>query len=392
MILSKIKFSIMSKTSNRGGKKIMIVSDSFPPVPSGVSKYAYMMAEKLLINNHKVIVITGNVQKKVSEDEKIRELGGSVIRLGKLISVYANGTRCFITLLGPKDFISMMSLFNSFSPDTVVLQGPLGLTLPYPATLFSKSSKKIGIFHSSTDKPNLAFILFKPFMKPFLNALDVRIAVSNRAREEIEKYFGKQDFHIIPPGVDTRFYNHRVADKSSDKIVFFFLGRLDERKGVDVLLRVWKKIRRFAIKNKREVPVKLLIGGDGPMRNLVQKESAFLKDVEYLGFVDENVLPKIYASSDVSIFPSKGGESFGIVLIESMACGTPPLASNIAGYRDVVKNEYNGLLFSSEFDLHRKIEILSTDENLRNQLSKNALFSSKNYDWDKIIEEIQKLL
>jgi hypothetical protein len=179
-------------------KKIIMVSDSFPPVPSGVSKYSFFLTKKLLERGYDVSVITGGVKNKPQEEIEIEKLGGKVIRVGKLISVIANGTRCFITLPSPYDLYKLKKIFSSYH-DVVIMQGPLGLTLPYPATLFS-NAKKIGIFHSVTDKPNLGFILFKRIMRPFLDALDEKIAVSRSAKNEIEKYFGPQNIDIIPPG------------------------------------------------------------------------------------------------------------------------------------------------------------------------------------------------
>lgn len=372
-------------------KKIILVSDSFPPVPSGVSKYSYFLTKKLLEKGNRVFVITGGVKNIPYEDYEIQKMGGEVIRFGKLISVYANGTRCFITIVGLRDIIKLKRTFETIQPDVVLMNGPLGLTLPYPATIFSKS-KMVGIFHSSTDKPNLGFILFRQIMKPFLKKLDVKIAVSERAKDEIEKYFGKQDFFIIPPGVDTELYKPSKGRKSDENITFFFLGRLDKRKGVDVLLKSWENVRKFGNKKNREVPLNLVIGGDGPMRSLVQAEAKKQKNIKYIGFVEEKILPEIYASADVSVFPSKGGESFGIVLIESMACGTPPIASNIGGYKDVVKDKYVGLLFSSEKELIQKINEISANEKMREQLSKNAIEYAKVYDWKTIAEKIMNVI
>lgn len=373
------------------GKRIIIVSDSFPPVPSGVSKYAYFLAKKLQEMGNRVIVMTGRVTEVPKEDQEIRDLGGDVVRFGRILRVYANGSSCYITALGPGDLTRMRSFLKETDHDVVVIQGPLGLTLPYPVTIFS-GAKKVGVFHSSTDKPNLGFLLFRWFMRPFLEALDVKIAVSARAKEEIERYFGKQDFQIIPPGVDTSLYSPAAGEKQVGALNFLFLGRLDERKGVDVLLRAWRNAPKVGVKNGKKVEINLLIGGDGPMRKLVEREVGRFRNVRYLGFIKEDVLPSLYASADVSIFPSKGGESFGIVLIESMACGTPPVASNIGGYRDVVEDGKSGLLFSSEKELVEKLLFLSTNEEVRNELSHGALEHAMRYDWNIIARRIQELL
>jgi phosphatidylinositol alpha-mannosyltransferase len=371
-------------------KKIIMVSDSFPPVPSGVSKYSFFLTKKLLERGYDVSVITGGVKNKPQEEIEIEKLGGKVIRVGKLISVIANGTRCFITLPSPYDLYKLKKIFSSYH-DVIIMQGPLGLTLPYPATLFS-NAKKIGIFHSVTDKPNLGFILFKRIMRPFLDALDEKIAVSRSAKNEIEKYFGNQSIDIIPPGIDTKIYSPSAGKRYNDKLIFLFVGRLDERKGADILIRAWQRIKKEGIKKGNKVPSQLFIVGDGPMRQNLENEvkNKKIEGVKFFGFVEEKKLPEIYASADICVFPSKGGESFGIVLIEAMSSGCCVIASKIKGYQDVISDGKTGILFSNEKELISFSEKLSQDETMRGELSKNAMEASKKYDWDKIVDLIEQ--
>ncbi len=369
---------------------IYLVSDSFPPVPSGVSKYTFFLARELLKRGHNVKVITGGVRITPEEDKKIREYGGEVMRFGKLVSVTANGTRCWITLLSPKDLVRLRAEFKK-PHDIVIMQGPGGLTLPYPATLLSKA-KKIGIFHSVTEKPNLGYILFRYIIRPFLSSLDVMIAVSRWAKMEVEKYFGPQNMVIIPPGIDTSIYNERAGKKQPEKVRFVFLGRLDERKGVDILVSAWQKIKNKAgKKNGKYVPLELVIGGDGPMRKKIEKMVGSDENVKIAGLIPEERLPEFYASADISVFPSVGGESFGIVIIESMACGTPPIASNIKGYCDLVDGE-NGLLFRGENELISAINRLAQDEEMRKRMGEKARRYAKNYDWNTIADKIENII
>lgn len=387
---------IMNDRENKlgsGGEnklKILMVSDSFPPVPSGVSKYAFHLTKELIKLGYQVDVLTGKVKERVKEDEEIEILGGKVFRVGKLISVIANGTRCFITLPTPNMLEELRRIIGNNRYDLTIMQGPLGLTLPYPVTIMLKSPK-IGVFHSTTEKPNLGYILFKPIMRPFLKAVDRKIAVSRWAKWEVEKYFGPQEIEIIPPGVYTEIFSPEKGKKAENKIQILFIGRLDERKGADTLVEVWRKIKdKTGIKNGKLVPVELLIGGDGPLRKKLEKIGA--EKIKFLGFISEDELPKTYASADFTVFPSKGGESFGIVLIESMSSGTPPIASNIKGYCDVVKHGKTGLLFSGEKELEKSIQTFLKDEKLREELAKNAREEAKKYDWRKIAKEIENVI
>ena len=373
-----------------GKKRILVVSDSFPPVPSGVSKYAFSLTKELIKLGYSVDVLTGGVGKQVEEDEEIKKMGGNVLRVGKLVSVKANGTRCYITIPTPGVFRKVQEIIKGKRYDALILQGPLGLTLPYPATVLSKAPK-IGVFHSTTDKPNLGYILFGAVMKPFLKALNRKIAVSRWAKWEIEKYFGPQEMEIIPPGVDTRSFSPKKGKKIENKLHLLFVGRLDERKGTDILVEVWEKTKKVGVKNGKKTPAELLIAGDGPMKKkiMAKKPSA----TRFLGFVEEKKLPEVYASADFTVFPAKGGESFGIVLIESMASGTPPLASNIKGYSDVVKHGENGLLFPDKNEMKKQIELMLYDEKLRTTLGRKGREEvKKKYSWEKIAQRIKSVI
>src|SRR5581483_6600905 len=92
---------------------------------------------------------------------------------------------------------------------------------------------------------------------------------------------------------------------------------------------------------------RLIVAGEGRLRAGLERyvwRHDLEGDVMFTGFVPAADRPRLFASCDVFCAPSTGQESFGIVLLEAMACGRPVVASNIAGYRDVVTNRREGLL------------------------------------------------
>jgi glycosyltransferase involved in cell wall biosynthesis len=116
--------------------------------------------------------------------------------------------------------------------------------------------------------------------------------------------------------------------------------------------------------------------------------------VRFLGSVDHRVLPKVYAAADVVILPSQMQESFGLVVIEAMACGKPVLASNLPGVRSVVAHGQDGLLARTGDvnDLAEKIQMLLDDPQRRREMGERgrAKVEAK-YGWPRIIPRLVRV-
>ena len=357
--------------------KILIVSDSFPPLYTGVSKYAWELSENLSRRGHCIEVLTGGW---TGYPKNYRFCGVTVNRVGRLIKIPANGTYCWITF--GRDIFSETKKIISRGFDIVHMMGPLGLTLPYLATVYSKTTN-VGTFLSYVER-NPAFFLFKPFLRYFYNKLLLKIAISSAAEISVKKYFGG-NFTIIPPGVDIeRFRNSDKRFQDEKKKNILFVGRLDERKGTKVLISAFLRLKR---KDTR-----LIIVGDGPMRKTLENRYKHSLDkVIFTGSVSEEDLPSFYSSAYFCVFPSKGGESFGIVIAEAFAAGKTVIASNIQGYKEVVKNGYNGLLFENKNidELAEKMEFLLSNPEYVKSLEEGASKSAELYSWKKIISQIE---
>jgi glycosyltransferase involved in cell wall biosynthesis len=134
-------------------------------------------------------------------------------------------------------------------------------------------------------------------------------------------------WRIVPNGIDT---NRFQAIDAPTRDYVLFVGRLVPYKGVEVLLRALFLLRP-------NVP--LVVAGDGPLRPRLQELARRLQvDVRFLGHVPDEDLPRLYANARVTVLPSvTGQEAFGIALVESMACGTPVIASSLPGVADVAR-------------------------------------------------------
>jgi phosphatidylinositol alpha-mannosyltransferase len=170
-----------------------------------------------------------------------------------------------------------------------------------------------------------------------LKRFDAIYSVSEPARQ-----FAKQAFRVhsevLPKAVNLSHFKTASPYKryADDTITIVFLGRLVERKGCLYLLQA---LQRLHEQHKLE-RVRVLVCGKGPLLDRLEtfvRENHLSHIVHFTGYVDENTKPKYLASADIAVFPSTGGESFGIVLIEAMAAGARVVlgGSNI-GYRSVI--------------------------------------------------------
>jgi len=183
--------------------------------------------------------------------------------------------------------------------------------------------------------------LFRSYLGHYIDKLDARIAVSAAAVQTVSRHFGGE-YTIIPNGVDIAKY----------------------------LLRALPRILR-------EVPrARLVVVGSGPMSGYYRSHlpEGVEDRVVFTGRVSGDVLTRHYAEADVFCSPAMGGESFGIVLIEAMAAGAAVVASDIAGYRDVVRDGATGLLVrrGDPDSIAAAIVRLAHDSELRRRLVESA--------------------
>jgi phosphatidylinositol alpha-mannosyltransferase len=225
----------------------------------------------------------------------------------------------------------------------------------------------------------------------FYNLVDRIVVNSEYMRTNAVTWYGieRDKIEVIPNGVDLRRFtgNDDKPVLDGDPTILY-LGLLSSRKGIDVLIQAVAKLQS-------ELPnMKLHLVGGGQMNDfqLLAKKKGIEKHVVFHGWAAHSMVPRYYKSADICVFPSRH-EPFGITILEAMASGTPIIASNIGGFREILSNGKNGILFKSEDAdaLSKAILILYQDVGLRKKISHNALRTVMEYCWENIAERYVSL-
>jgi len=222
----------------------------------------------------------------------------------------------------------------------------------------------IATFHATLPENLMARTveLFRiPYSRSIFRNLAAMTAVSESAAKFVREWSG-QKVNLIPNYIDLNTYKNSKSPKRDDNMILY-LGRLEKRKGVKYLLEA------FALLAERDKKVRLVIAGDGKER---QKLEEWVADhnvprVTFIGAVSEDKKISLLKSAGVFCSPAIYGESFGVVLLEAMAAGTPTVAGDNAGYQCVLKDR--GLLSlvnpKDDADFARRLEVFLRDKALR---------------------------
>ena len=248
----------------------------------------------------------------------------------------------------------------------------------------------VGTFHAAMPESFMVKMIagsMRPYVRSILRQLDGLTAVSPAATTYIDEYeHGEVSF--IPNGIDLNWY--KPADstgRSADKKTILYVGRLEGRKGVNYLLQAFGQIAAI------RPDLHLVIAGDGPDRQKLTAMAAKLHLVRttFLGKVSETEKLRLLQQATVFCSPPTYGESFGIVLLEAMACGIPVVAGNNMGYQSVLTDRGQiSLVDSEDIDaLARKLELMTYDEGVRKLWREWALTAVTEYGFPRVIDQYE---
>jgi phosphatidylinositol alpha-mannosyltransferase len=358
--------------------KIGLVCPYIYPESGGVAQHVRFMYENLRVRGHDVRILTASHGPQRASE-------GDILRIGVGFSMPTNGSMGTLTF-SPRYIGQVRELLERERFDLLHFHEPF---VPFLSLFLLRESRSVNVatFHAYAGF-SPSYELGSRIMGGYAARLHGRIAVSAAARHFIDRFF-PGDYKVIPNGVDVpRFAGAVPIARWQDGMPnVLFVGRLEPRKGVLDLLKAHRILRRTGSGNR------LLIVGSGPQEREARRYVATrgLQEVEFLGRVSDAEKAQLFRTVDVYASPATGGESFGIVLLEAMAAGAPIVASDIHGYKGVVRRDREGLLVPPHEpkELAKAIARLLGDPDLRAQMSTAGRLRAEQFSWPRVAERVE---
>lgn len=349
--------------------RIGMVSPYSLSVPGGVQGQVLGLARALRAKGHFVQVL-GPCDGPPPEP--------GITPLGNSIPTPANGSIApiapdvpaqlrFIRSLRDEDF-EVLHLHEPISPG------------PNTTAAIMKHAPLLGTFHAAGDSKAYEYL---GFLARWVNRrLDVRCAVSEDARELAQRHLGGE-YEILFNGIEIDRFAH-AEPTPTDAPTVFFLGRHEERKGLQVLLAALRYL---------PAEVRVWVAGDGPLTASLREQYRGDPRIEWLGRISDAERSSRLRGADLYCAPSIRGESFGIVLLEAMAAGVPIVAANLDGYANVARADVEAVLVEpgSAEELATGITRVLGDAALADRLVRAGRVRAEEFSMDRLADRYVEL-
>ena len=366
--------------------RLALVSPYSYTYPGGVGRHVEALAEELLEQGHDVRLLA-----PYDPDDRIsramhrgappqpRPLPEYGISLGRTVGLPMNGAVSNLSIF-PEAVGILGRELRGGGYDLVHVHEPNAPLVSWYAAETTRVPT-VATFHTYSTSRIVGGLTANVLgARRLYSKLSARIAVSEAASWTAQRFYGGR-YRIVPNGVDL---GAAVPDpeRPHDELRILFVGRAEERKGLPVLLRAFEALRGA------EVKARLIVAGPEP----AEVEPLLLEPagVEVAGRVDDAEKWRLLGQADLLCAPSLGGESFGMVLTEAFASGTPVVASNIAGYRDVVREGRDGLLVpvGDPVELGEALRALAFDPVRRQAMAASARERAERFAWPHVAAEV----
>lgn len=360
--------------------KIAIIGENYYPTVGGIQEHILHQATYLRSRGHDVRIVTG--MPKVDTWAGPRDPDW-VVRIGRSVRYGVMGTYTLATL-DPLSARRLSRLFAAEKFDLIHVHGPFDLGLPMLAYhLFQ--GPKVATLHSAFEH-SWGRTLMAPWLRHVLRRTDAVIAVSPLAASTIGRY-ARFDHTIIPNGVNVATFaaGRRMPRFDDGRRNIVYLGRIEPRNGLDLLFQALPEIVT-AVPDARVV-----VAGAGPQR---EEYEALLtpelrESVTFLGLIQNEERPDVYATGHCFVLPARFGGSFSIMVLEALAAGVPVVSTPFVApeHRDEhwdpvhLTRDYSPSAIAEGI-----ITVLNEDPTPRVALGRHVVAE---YDWARIGERIE---
>jgi phosphatidyl-myo-inositol alpha-mannosyltransferase len=378
--------------------RIALLSPYSWTYPGGVTRHIEALANELNAGGHEARIVSPfdpddaiSAHLHRGAQPQRRPVPEQFVSLGRTVGVPANGAVSNMALT-PHAVFTLRRELREGGYDVAHIHEPVVPVVSWDALCSASDLPLVGTFHTYSENVLTNGFAAAPLGgRRRMNRLHVRIAVSEAAAWTARRFFGGR-YRIIPNGVHVDdAYGLEFASGGELRptappdqrapLRILFIGQAVERKGLPILLRAFEALRDH-------VPATLTLVG------ACTEEVAHMmlddRGVRALGKVSEQRKLEELAQADVVCAPSLHGESFGMVLTEAFAASTPVVASDIPGYRDVVRDGVDGLLTApgDALALAEALRRLSLDERLRLRMARAARERAERFAWPHVAAEV----
>ncbi|MBM4437938.1 MAG: glycosyltransferase family 4 protein [Actinobacteria bacterium] len=362
--------------------RILQVSPYDFPYPGGVTQHIINLDREFRARGHAVAIMAPSTVPEAEVNFPNFYRAGT-----RIVPLPVNQSTARVTW-SPALLPRVRRYLSEHTFDVIHLHEALVPALPL-LVLRASRSVNIGTFHAAR-KSFLFYRATRPLIHRWQQKLHGKIAVSGTARDLVYRYY-KGEYRIIPNGIDVAFYGQPaepIPDITDGKFNIMFLGRLEKRKGLDYLLQAMALVQQLRPQTRL-----IVVGGFKPaQRRRYQRsvETLGVRHVHFAGFVSDEDKRRYLQSSQVLCSPATGGESQGIVLLEGMAAGVPVVASDIPGFRSVLRDGEGAILVppKDHVALARNLMRLIDNAAKRARMAEFGHRRAQDFAWDKIATRI----
>ena len=367
--------------------RIALVSPYSWTYPGGVTRHIEALAAELSAAGHEPRIISpfdpdDALSARLHRGARpgANPVPEGFVSLGRTIGLPANGAVSNVCIT-PFSVQELRRELRRGGYDVVHIHEPVVPVVGWDALTSTGELPSVGTFHTYSENTLTNGIAAVPLGgRRRMNRLHRRIAVSEAAAWTARRFYGGH-YRIIPNGVHLQAPALPARGDDAGELRILFIGQAVERKGLPILLRAFEALREH-------VPASLTIVGAGPeeVAHMTLEDS----DVRALGKVSEEVKLRELARAQVLCAPSLGGESFGMVLTEAFAAATPVVASDIPGYRDVLRGGIDGELTApgDALALAEALRRMALEPAMRARMALAARERAERYAWPHVAGEV----